>query len=129
MTLLQEHLDCIVAAVLAVNNYGIERSFALLPAMRSVGLLESRVVVKMDVGSVIQLMNKAGFNRGLLMEMMAGRLMNLMKASQNRELDLLNEYVKSKNKSAATDLLCKISGIGPKVASDAWMLISSSNTK
>ena len=125
MTIEQNHLEAIIASMLAVNAYGLERSYALLPGFRTAGLTDPVTIAREDVGALMMRLAKAGYDRGLLTEMMAGRMSNFMKAVANGELDELDEMVARGDQSSAVDLLCKIRGIGPKVATDSWLLMRS----
>lgn len=129
MLLAQDHLEAIIASVLAVNVYGLEKAYALLPEFRKCGLTDPLKVVQADIAEVMVAFQRAGYNRGMLSEMMAGRLMNLMTAAAEGHLDTLNEMVSKRKRAEAEALLCQIKGIGPKVASDAWMLFTSGSDK
>ena len=123
MALSNESLDAIVAAVLAVNNYGLEKAYGLLPALRKAGLTRPAKVVNEDLGTLTVRLARAGYNRGLLTEMMAGRLLGLMKAVHEGTLDRLDSLAASGDQDRTLALLCEIHGIGPQVAANAWMLL------
>ncbi len=125
MSLSQENLEAIVVSVLAVNSYGIERVYGLLPKFRENGLLNPTKISNADVSQVMMDLYKAGYDRGMLTEMMAGRLVGVLKAVAEGRLDMLNELVEKGSKTMAKDLLCQVKGIGPRVASDVWMLVTS----
>jgi hypothetical protein len=125
MPIQDDHLEAIVASVLAVNAYGLGKAYDLLPSLRESGLTNPQLVSRRDVGEVLVRLSKAGYDRGFLVEMMAGRLINLMDMAADGNLDALNNLVRNGNEFAAKELLCTVKGIGPKVASDAWMLMTS----
>ncbi len=124
MPLNERHLEAVIAATLAVNKYGLEKSYKLLPSLRKAGLTDPVTVAKADAGDVMMRLCKAGYDRGMLTEMMAGRLINLMQAVHSGALDGLNTLVDNRAKGGAMELLCAVKGIGPKVAADAWMLLT-----
>ena len=128
MPLFQGHLEAIIAAVLAVNAYGLGKSYALLPAFRKAGLTDPKRVVKASIEDVMMRLHEAGYHRGMLAEMMAGRLISLMKAVDEGNLDALNALVAQGDRGGAERLLCSVKGIGPKVAADVWMLVQSPTT-
>lgn len=129
MPIHQDHLEALITAVLAVNAYGLEKVYALLPTFRMAGLTDPADVANADVGEVMMRLHRAGYDRGLLTEMMAGRLKNLMQAAADGSLDEINVFVGKGDKQSTADLLCKVKGIGPKVAADAWMLMKASTIK
>ena len=123
MVLAQEHLEAIIVATLAVGGYGIEKSYALLPEFRKIGLTDPVKISKTDIVEVIKLLNSAGYHRGLLAEMMSERLICLMNAVTEGKLDDLNALVAKGEKPNACSLLCQLKGIGPKVAADIWIMV------
>lgn len=123
MPLHQDHIEALIASVLAVNAYGLEKSYALLPAFRKAGLTDPKWVGKAPIEIVMARLHEAGYRRGMLAEMMAGRLVNLMKVVTEGKLDPLNELVSHGDRDGAEALLCTVKGIGPKVAGDVWMLV------
>ena len=122
MKITQDQLDCIIAALLAVNAYGLDKTYALLPAFREAGLTNPQRLTKMNIAQVTKRLAQAGYDRGLLTEMMAGRFINLLRAAEAGELDALPALIAKGDKLQATQLLCTVKGIGPKVAVDAWIL-------
>lgn len=127
MSLHQDHLEAIIASVLAVNAYGLEKAYALLSAFRKAGLTDSKGVANAPIGDVMARLHEAGYHRGMLAEMMAGRLINLMKVVAEGKLDPLNDLVARGDQEAAEALLCTVKGIGPKVAGDVWMLVKTNH--
>jgi len=125
MSIQEDHLEAIIASVLAVNAYGLGKAYGLLPSLREFGLTNPQLVSRRDVGEVLVRLSKAGYDRGFLVEMMAGRLINLMDMAADGKLDALNNLVREGNELATKELLCTVKGIGPKVAGDAWMLMTS----
>ena len=124
MALAHSQLAPIVAAVLAVNNFKLDRAWALMPAFESAGLLDPEQVADRDLSDLTPQVFAAGFQRGLLTEMMAGRVRDVMRAAQAGKLDGLSACVASGDREGAVALLCTVKGIGPKVAGDAWMLMT-----
>jgi endonuclease III-like uncharacterized protein len=123
VVLAQEHLEAIIVATIAVGGYGIEKSYALLPEFRKLGLTDPVKISNIDIVEVIKLLNSAGYHRGLLAEMMSERLICLMKAVAEGKLDDLNSLIKMGEKADACRLLCQLKGIGPKVAANVWMMV------
>jgi len=125
MKLAKDDLEAIVTAVLAVNRYSLEKAYDLLPALRKAGLTQPDKVAAMEIETLITGLFQAGYQRGGLMEMMAGRFMSLMQAVNAGKVDPLGGLIKRGDTDEATELLCTIKGIGPSVAATAIQLIKS----
>jgi len=124
MALAPDQLAPVVAAVLAVNNYKLERAWALMPAFASAGLLDPEGVADQDLSDLTPRVFAAGFQRGLLTEMMAGRVRDVMRVARTGQLDGLPTRVEVGDREGVVTLLCTVKGIGPKVAGNAWMLMT-----
>jgi len=125
MSVPEEHLEALLVSVLAVNNYGLQKAHDLLPSLRKSSLTNPNLVVNEDVGRLTAMLYQAGYDRGLLTGLMAERYAALMKDVLAGKLDQLDQLVKSNAASAAKTLLMTLHGVGPRVASDAWMLMRS----
>ena len=123
MKLKTESLEAILVAILAVNSYGLEKAYALLPQLREAGLTNPESVANADVGDVMVRMYESGYQRGLLGEMFAQRVKHLMTLASRGELDLLDDFLENNQREQAIELLCQIKGVGPKVAGDVLLLM------
>ena len=123
MTPSDRSLEAVVAAVLAVNRYPLEKAWELLPPLRKAGLTRPEKVIGTDIGVLTVALAKAGYNRGLLTEMMAGRLQALMAAVQAGTLDRLDALVAAAKRDEAVASLREVRGIGPQVAANALALL------
>ena len=122
-----ELLEEVVVALLAVNNYPLDKAWKLLPALREAGLTKPESVPS-DAGEATVKLAAAGYDRGLLTSMFAERIQGLMQAAQSGDLDGLEGLVREGKKAEAAAVLCKVKGIGPRVAETAWMLWQSPAT-
>lgn len=123
MSLTAESLEAILVAMLAVNSYGLEKAYALLPQLREAGLTDPENVANSDVGDVMVRMYESGYQRGLLGEMFAERVKHLMTLASQGELDSLEDFLESNQREQVVELLCQIKGVGPKVAGDVLLLM------
>jgi hypothetical protein len=123
MALSDQSLEGIVVSVLAVNKFGLEKARGLLPALRMAGLTRPAGVVGEDLCTLTVRLARAGYNRGLLTEMMAGRLLTLMAAVDQGRFTMLDSLVSSGDRDRALAILCEVHGIGPQVAANAWKLL------
>lgn len=123
MKLSNNELEAVVAAILAVNRYPIEKAWDLLPKLREAGLTVPDMVVDEDIGRLTVRLASAGYDRGMLTSMLADRLQGLMRAVQQGQLDGLAAASARKDKKAAVEILCRVKGVGPQVAESAWLLL------
>jgi 3-methyladenine DNA glycosylase/8-oxoguanine DNA glycosylase len=123
MNLSPAQLEAIVMALLAVNAWPIDKVLAALPALRTAGLLDPAQVAAADIGPLTVKLAAAGYDRGLLTELFALRLQNLMRAVRDGALDAVAAAHRSGDREAAVAALCTVKGIGPRVADTAWQLI------
>jgi hypothetical protein len=119
-----EHLEEIVVALLAVNNYPLEKAWKLLPGLRAAGLTDPKRV-PMDIGECTVALAAAGYDRGLLTEMFAERIQQLMAMVERGALAGLDDLIDAKKKTEAQALVTTVKGVGPRVAETAWLLWTS----
>lgn len=129
VALTETEIEVLVTAILSVNSYPLERVHRILPRMRTAHLLEPRFVSQLDLGPLTVRLYESGYDRGKLTSMFAERLQGLMKSIAAGELEGLGEHVESENAAATMDLLQKVSGIGPRVARTAWLLLLSNHMR
>jgi hypothetical protein len=112
------------AALLAVNNFPLEKGQALLPALKAEGLLEPVAVSSMSLEPIISGLVRSGYDRGKLTWMFAERLKTVMGELASGRLDALADALVGQDKAAGVKLLEGVPGIGPHVARTAWTLLS-----
>ncbi len=123
MKLTTDHIEALVAAVLAVNNYRLEKVWAQLPGLQAAGLTDPEWVAAADLGEVVVRLTASGHDRGMLAGLIADRLQTMMQAVVAGTLDPLPDALKRGDRDAAVGILCTAKGIGPKVADNALMLM------
>jgi 3-methyladenine DNA glycosylase/8-oxoguanine DNA glycosylase len=123
MKLTTDQVEALVAAVLAVNNYRLEKVWAQLPGLRAGKLTDPQWVASADLGEVVVHLTASGHDRGMLAGLIADRLQTMMQAVVAGKLDALPAALKQGDQDAATKILCTVRGIGPKVAANAVMLM------
>ena len=123
MKLQNPHIEAIVAALLAVNAWPLDKVFKAVPLMREAGLLDPAVVANGDIGQLTVKLASSGYDRGLLTSMLAERLQNLMREVVSGALDAVADAQARSDREAAIELLCTVKGIGPRVADTAWQLL------
>lgn len=125
MALAASQIECLLMALLAVNNYPLEKAWSLLPRMRDLGLTDPARVAAMDMPTAIEALTRGGYDRKNLTWMFAERVMALMVAIHGGELAGLDEAIAAKDKARATELLDRVRGVGPTVIQNAWALLMS----
>lgn len=123
MALAPAHVECLLMALLSVNNYSLEKVWALLPRMREAGLTDPARVVAMDMPAAIAALTSAGYDRKNLTWLFAERVKALMGAIHDGTLDGLDDAISRKDKITASALLEPIRGVGPRVLENAWALL------
>ena len=116
-------VDSLVTALLAVNNYSLEKVWKVLPRLQNEGLTNPGLVASEDLGRLTIRLVDAGYDRGRLTAMFAERLQHLMAAIESGELDGLDGAATRKDPQAVRNILCRVRGIGPQVAQNAWVLL------
>jgi hypothetical protein len=118
-----ETLDAIVAAMLTVNQYPVERAVALVPSLRNASLLDPAAVNPMTWEHLVLALRTAGYDRGGFVPIVAARLAELMLAAERGDLTAVQDAVDAKDSAAFCTRLSSIKGFGPKVSNTAaWLL-------
>lgn len=113
----------LVVAMLATYSYSLEKAWALRDKLSELGFADPTTVVGKDAGEVGNLMKAAGYDRGGITYIIAPRVITLMEAVKNGELDGLAKAIKAKSESQFCETLVKVKGFGPKSAQLAWELL------
>lgn len=120
--LCEKHFISLLTALLAVKNYPVQDAAALMPAFRAVGLLDPDQVAGMHFGSLVEVMDAAGYKRGKVVEIVAPRLIRLAEATKAGELDTLPRLAEQGDEAGFIAKLSSIYGFGPVTAKNAWGL-------
>jgi hypothetical protein len=116
-------VDSLVTALLAVNKYPIEKAWKILPRLQDEGLTNPSAVASEDLSRLTVRLAAAGYDRGGLTGMFAERLQDLMTSIEAGHLDDLRSTAIRNDPQALRAMLCKVRGIGPQVAQNAWILL------
>ncbi len=112
----------LVAAMLAVNFYPVDRAYSLMPAFRDRGLLDPARVAAMSHEDLISAMNAAGYARGGFLPILSYRLVTLMAAIASGALDPLPAHVAANDEAKFAATLAGVHGFGPSTTASAWRL-------
>ena len=122
MPLTEAHVADLVAALLTVNQYPLDRAVSHMPAFKAAGLLDPAHVAALKQEELIAALNQAGYARGGFVPILAFRLYPLMDAIAEGRLDGLNDAAGRGDKDAFFAALTALHGFGPRTAATAWEL-------
>lgn len=122
MPLTPTQLGHLVTAMLAVNNYGVDRAAALLPAFTKRGLMDPHNAAAMDRDELVAAMNESGYARGGFLPILWYRHQQLMQAVATGLLDALPALAQAGDEAGFTTTLAKVHGWGPVTTATAWSL-------
>lgn len=122
MALTEPQIAHLVAALLTVNLYPLDRAAALMPAFKERGLLDPARVGMLKQEELAEAMRGAGYARGGFVPIVSFRLYPLMEALAAGQLDGLPAAVEAGDRAQFEALLCAIHGFGPTTSAAAWSL-------
>lgn len=113
----------LVVAILAVNQYSLEKTYLLLPGLRKAGLTDAGNLSRWTQEELLERLKEAGCDRGSFMTaLFAQRLCALGALIQQRGVENCNEVVAGTRIGAIEKLLLPVKGIGPKVLKNFYAL-------
>jgi endonuclease III-like uncharacterized protein len=113
----------LITAMLAVNNYSLEKTFAVVAAFRREGLIDPNNLARWSEEEVVQRFKAAGYDRGAyLNKLFALRLCSLGVAACDDGLAHYRQLIEGTDKRAIRDLLSSVRGIGPRVLQNFMIL-------
>jgi hypothetical protein len=124
MPLSSDHVAHLVTALLAVNQYPLDRAAKLIPAFRAQGLLNPARLAAMEQEAAIKAMTEAGYARGGYLPIVSFRLYKLMEAVAAGQLDELEKAAATGDRQRFDTVLSGIHGFGPATTEAAWSLCS-----
>ena len=112
----------LVAAMLTVNEFPVDRAVTLIPAFHRSGLLDPARVAAMPQEDVIRAMSEAGYTRGGFLPIVSFRLYKLLEAVTAGRLDSLRAAATTDDEASFSTTLRAVHGWGPVTAVVAWHL-------
>lgn len=116
-------VEALVASVLAVNSYSLEKAWALVQRLREAGLTDPAQVATLDIGTITVRLASSGYDRGFITGILAERVKDLMNAMARGQLDELPGAIAQKDARRASTILETVRGVGPKVVQNAMLLL------
>ncbi len=124
MPLPEPYVEHLVTALLAVNNFPLDKAGGVAAALRTRGLLDPVRVGGMKQPEVETSLVEAGYDRGGYVPVLSFRLFPLMEAIALGQLDGLGAHVRKGEREDFVAELSKVHGFGPRTSDTAWLLWS-----
>jgi hypothetical protein len=113
----------LVIAILSVNNYPLDKTFALFESLKENGLLDPTALAAVGPADVAQRLGSAGYNRGDTMTaIFTDRLVSLGRLTSDVPIDVCNSILSSGTRDEVSSLLSSVKGVGPKVLNNFFVL-------
>jgi len=113
----------LLIALLAVNNWSLERVFDVRGPLRDVGLMDFETVRALSEDEVADRLAAGGYARGEYMNrLMAVRILSMATVLSTAELARLSEHFREGRQDAIDATLNSIKGVGPSVRRSFWAL-------
>ena len=113
----------LVISILSVNQYSLEKTYAVLPLLRQGGLLRPDNLGSWELEEIVARLKTAGCDRGPFMTtLFASRLACLGMSVEARGIAVCRRILLSNDPAAISNFLLPIKGIGPKVLKNFFML-------
>ena len=115
--------DDLVVSILAVNQYSLERTYAIRQGLREQKLIDPLVLASEKADEIENRLRAAGCDRGLFMtRLFAGRLEALGELVRIKGVAECEKIVGSRDTRAIENLLLPVKGIGPVVLRNFFLL-------
>ena len=113
----------LVMAILSVNNYPLDRTFALFDALQAEGLFAPPVLTEATASAIARKLGSAGYNRGHTMtEIFTKRLLSLGAFLREHAIDDCERVLVQGSRDEVREVLGPIKGIGPRVLENFFVL-------
>lgn len=122
MALSPARVEHLVAALLTVNGFPVDRAVGLMPAFRKAGLLEAGTVSAMDGDRLVAAFNAVGYARGGYLQIIGYRLVQALVAAESGRLDQLTVLADDGDEDGFRAALGAVHGFGPSTSATAWFL-------
>lgn len=115
--------DGLVVSILAVNQYSLERTFAVVGGLRAAKLTDPENLMHWTLGDMAEKLKSAGCKRGAFMTtLFARRLCALGEFIRKNGAAQCEAILSSGDRESIARLLLPVHGIGPKVLKNFFLL-------
>jgi hypothetical protein len=116
-------VENLLVALLAVNNWSLERVYDMRGRLRDVGLLDCATVSTLPEDEVAGRLAAAGYARGEYMnKLMAVRVLSMASVLSSDEVVRLSKALQDGRQDSMDAALDRIKGVGPSVRRAFWAL-------
>jgi len=113
----------LVIAMLSVNNYPLDRTFALFDKLEDEGLFDPNVLASSSASEIARKLGDSGYNRGVAMTaIFTDRLLSLGELVKRGALADCQRTLQDGTRSDVKELLAQVKGVGPKVLESFFLL-------
>lgn len=113
----------LVMAILSVNNYPLDRTFALFEGLKAEGLFEPLVLAEATASGIARKLGAAGYNRGHGMtQIFTERLLSLGGFLREQSIEDVQRVLVHGSREHVCQTLGPIKGIGPRVLDNFFVL-------
>jgi len=106
----------LIVAVLAVNNYSLERAYALVDSLQRERLTDLKAIRQMDPDEVAQCLQRAGYSQAeFILNLFANRLKRVAEDVSDHRLAQLMAHEESGRTELSKELLLQVHGVGQDV--------------
>ncbi len=113
----------LVMAMLSVNNYPLERTFALFDALQAQGLFDPAVLNEAPSASIAKKLGAGGYNRGDTMTaIFTDRLVSLGAFLGSGSIGQYTEILEHGSCDEVRRMLAPVKGVGPRVLENFFLL-------
>lgn len=113
----------LVIAILSVNNYPLDKTFALFEALKKNGLFDPACLAESSPADIARKLGSAGYNRGDTMTaIFTERLISLGQLAIRARVEDCVRILSTGYPEEVTSLLSGVKGVGPKVLANYFIL-------
>jgi hypothetical protein len=113
----------LVIAMLSVNNYPLDRTFALFDKLEAEGLFDPSVLASATASEVACKLGAAGYNRGDTMTaIFTDRLLSLGALAKRESPSVCQRTLEGRVREDVENLLADVKGVGPRVLENFFLL-------
>ena len=117
------YYEDLVVAILAVNNYSLEKAYGLRTGLKKQGCFDPAKVRSWSHEEAVRHLVQAGYDRGATMNsIFAGRVQELAIFEESQVLVQAWKHLALGQKTDADRILLSIPGVGPTVLGHFWAL-------
>jgi hypothetical protein len=120
-------LDDLIAAMLSVNSYSLQKTFLLVETLRRQGLFHPQNLARWTPKEIGTRLRQGGYDRGCVTWLLADRLESLGKFVESVGVEECERVLRCGKTNEVKDFLLPVKGIGPRVLANFFALRNTSS--